>query len=125
MVYAVDVDPGAVEVLRYRIRKRKLANVKAVLSTLSDARLPAESLDRALLCATYHLVYHQETKTGIFASLRRALRPSGRLCIVDAKSGPKAVDQDTAIADICSMGFRLRSSDVPGSDYILVFDPVK
>src|SRR5271167_1417533 len=45
VVYAVDINPEAVEYIDQRIKKEQLHNVKAILSQPDDPKLPANSVD--------------------------------------------------------------------------------
>ncbi len=53
-VYAVDIDDAALERLRKRIAGASLTNVEVIRGAEDDPKLPAESLDAALLVDTYH-----------------------------------------------------------------------
>src|SRR5476649_2317367 len=53
-VYAVDVQPEMIALLREQMAKRGVNNVKAVLGTATDPGLPTESLDLALMVDVYH-----------------------------------------------------------------------
>ena len=53
-VIAVDVDGNAVRRLQDRIRAIGLANVEAVQGTVDDPKLPAGTLDGALIVNAYH-----------------------------------------------------------------------
>ena len=79
-VYAVDISPGFVEHLQDRVRAEGLDQVEVVLCTEKDARLPEDSVDVVFVCDTYHHFTYPQTT---LASLRRALRPGGRLVVVD------------------------------------------
>lgn len=79
-VYSVDVDPSALGRLRKRIEAEALRNVRIVEGTFSDPRLPVSAIDGALIVNAYHeMDRHQEMLAGI----RKALKPNGRLVIVE------------------------------------------
>jgi SAM-dependent methyltransferase len=78
--YAVEISPRFVEHLRDRAREAGLENVTAVLGRTDDATLPPASVDLVFVCDTYH---HFSDPPAVLASLHRALRPGGRLAVVD------------------------------------------
>ncbi len=80
-VYAVDIGPAFVKYIAEQAKRRGLERiVKTVLNTPNSAELPARSIDVAFLCDTYH---HFEQPEKMLASIHRALRPGGRLVVVD------------------------------------------
>jgi SAM-dependent methyltransferase len=87
-VYAVDIEPAMVEYLRQRAVKEGLANVVAVQATTEGPNLP-EAVDVVLIVNTYH---HIPDRVEYFAALKGAIKPGGRLAIVDfrkeAPEGP-------------------------------------
>jgi ubiquinone/menaquinone biosynthesis C-methylase UbiE len=79
-VYAVDIAPKFIEYLATKLPEAGIVNVTPVLCTERSASLPPASVDVVFVCDTYHHFAHpQET----LASIRSALRPGGRLVIVD------------------------------------------
>jgi len=79
-VYAVDVQPEMLEVLRKRIERRAITNVTPVLGAEDDPKLPSDRLDAVLLVDAYHEFAHpREMMQGI----RRALRPGGRVVLIE------------------------------------------
>ena len=58
MVYAVDINPEAIQYIDRRAKKEQLANIKTILSKADDPQLPAGSIDAVLLLKTYHEVAH-------------------------------------------------------------------
>jgi ubiquinone/menaquinone biosynthesis C-methylase UbiE len=80
-VYAVDIAPAFVKyITEQAMRLGHERVVKAVLNTQDSAELPAGSIDVAFLCDTYHHFEHPEK---MLTSIHRALRPGGRLVIID------------------------------------------
>jgi len=80
-VYAVDIGPAFVKYIAEQAKQRGHERVvKTVLNKPDSAELPAGSIDVAFLCDTYHHFQHPEK---MLASIRRALRPGGRLVIID------------------------------------------
>jgi protein-L-isoaspartate O-methyltransferase len=87
-VYAVDIQPEMIKLLEQQMSRRGAANVKAVLGTLTDPRLPPAGIDLALMVDVYHeLEYPYE----MLAAIVRALKPGGRLVFVEFKSGDASV----------------------------------
>ncbi|GJM23067.1 MAG: methyltransferase [Planctomycetota bacterium] len=85
LLYAVDLSPRFLEHLRERVRREELGNVRVVECTERSSSLPPDSIDVAFICDTYHHFEHpQET----LASLHRALRPGGRLLLLDFERVP-------------------------------------
>jgi SAM-dependent methyltransferase len=80
-VYAVEIAPAFLKYLGDQARKRGLEDVvKPVRGTQDAANLAPGSIDVAFVCATYHHFEHPER---ILASIHRALRPGGRLVVID------------------------------------------
>jgi arsenite methyltransferase len=79
-VFAVDVDKGMLEYLHQRTAKEKLDNVKVMQVPAHDPLLIEGSLDMIFICNTYH---HLEDRDVYLRKLRKALKPHGRLVIVD------------------------------------------
>ena len=113
-VYAVDISQDFLDWVMESSKKQGLDNVVPVLDTGGDSRLAEDSIDLAYVCDTYH---HFENPGEMLASIRRALRPGGRLVVVDYEVIPGVtpkqrnehvrIDRQTAIAQIQAAGFRL------------------
>ncbi len=80
MVYALDIDQGMINHLRQRLAKEKIQNVRTLLVPPHDPLLIDGSLDLAFICNTYH---HLEYRDVYLRKLRKALKPEGRVVIVD------------------------------------------
>jgi cyclopropane fatty-acyl-phospholipid synthase-like methyltransferase len=82
-VYAVDIEPSMVAYLRQRAAKERLENIIAVQAGADRANLPAP-VDVVLIVNTYHHIGSRET---YFRELRKSIKPSGRLAIIDWRKG--------------------------------------
>ena len=87
-VFATDVGARQLEVIREYVKREGLANVTVIESANESTNLPAACCDAAFL----RLVYHHVGAVDPFnRSLAAALKPGGRLAIIDsvAVSGSK------------------------------------
>jgi ubiquinone/menaquinone biosynthesis C-methylase UbiE len=113
LVYAEDIQSQMIDAIKRRMAREGLSNVKMVLGTPVDPRLPAGSLDAALMVDTYHEV---EQPVTLLRNVARALKPTGLLGIVNYKkdgAGPgpamdARVDPEKVIADAKAAGLELR-----------------
>lgn len=83
-VIAVDVEETLVLHMADRAKAEGTPQVEARLGALDDPRLRPGEVDLVLLVDTYH---HIDGRVGYFRELREALRPGGRLVVVDFKPG--------------------------------------
>ena len=83
MVYAVDVQPEMLQMLGQLAAREGLSNIKPVLGTALDVKLPAASLDLALMVDVYHEL---EFPFELMQTLVAALKPGGRLVFVEYRA---------------------------------------
>jgi len=112
--------------LSARLAGNRLPNVEHLTVDLNHMNLPARSLDAVLLIKVYHDLYWVSAKKdewpaidpdAVLAQLARALKPGGRLLLVDhsAKEGTEAsaatplhrIDEAYAIKDFEAHGFKV------------------
>ena len=87
-VYALDVQPQMLQRLERQLRQSRTPNVKPVLATPTDLRLPDGILDLAVMVDVYHeLEYPHES----LANIVRALKPGGRVAFVEYRANDPAV----------------------------------
>ncbi len=79
-VYAVDVQPEMIAILRKRLEAEKITNVELVQGTATDPKLPAGAVDLVLMVDVYHEFTHPHEMT---EAMVKALRPGGRLVFVE------------------------------------------
>jgi ubiquinone/menaquinone biosynthesis C-methylase UbiE len=80
LVYAVDIQQEMLDLLTNKMADLKIHNVKAVLGTISDPRLPRASVDLALLVDVYHEFDHPFE---MVEAISGALKPGGRLVFIE------------------------------------------
>jgi SAM-dependent methyltransferase len=130
-VFAVDISPKFAEHLARVADASKLANITPVLCADDSVLLPPESVDLVFVCDTYH---HFEYPDATLASIRRALKPGGRLVVLDFEriegvSREWTLDhvragKETFRAEIEAAGFEFAGeTDVEGleENYFLMF----
>jgi ubiquinone/menaquinone biosynthesis C-methylase UbiE len=78
-VFAVDIEPKMVAYLTKRAATEGLPNVRAVQASATSPQLP-EPVDLVLVVDTFH---HIGSRAAYFATVRRQLRPGGRVAIID------------------------------------------
>ncbi len=80
LVYAVDIQPEMLEILKSHVEKSGIRNVRSVLGTNDDPKLPPGSLDWILLVDVYHEL--QQPKATL-VKMREALKPTGKVALVE------------------------------------------
>jgi len=98
VVYAVDNDPATVQALDQMARERELGNIRAVLATDDDPKLP-EPVSLVLIINTLH---HIADKPAYLKKLHASLAPGGRVAVIDfRKDWPAGHEQDRfSLADL-------------------------
>jgi ubiquinone/menaquinone biosynthesis C-methylase UbiE len=129
-VYAVDIAPKFLEHVQKTSRAAGLRNVTPVLCSPDSVDLPPGSVDVAFVCDTYH---HFEFPQRTLESLRRAIRPGGRLVVVDfvripGKSsdwvlGHVRAGQEVVEKEIAAAGFEKTGEvkDLLTENYLVVY----
>jgi ubiquinone/menaquinone biosynthesis C-methylase UbiE len=82
-VYASDIQQGMLELLQQNVSKAKLDNVIPVLGTIDDPKLPADSLDLAIMVDVYH-EFSEPQK--MLQRIREALKADGRLVLLEYRA---------------------------------------
>jgi ubiquinone/menaquinone biosynthesis C-methylase UbiE len=133
IVYAQDIQPQMIEAINRRVQQEGLSNVRTVLGTPEEPRLPG-GLDAVLIVDAYREMDDPARPEAIRSLLRdiaRSLKPQGRIGIVDflpggGGPGPAAEDRvnpDAIIATAAASGLRLQSREtIPPFQFLLVFE---
>jgi len=81
-VYAEDISDKALKSLRSRVEREKLTNIAVIKGDAADIKIPDASCDAAILVNVLHHV-PKEKRLGLTKDTARALKPGGRLFIID------------------------------------------
>jgi predicted methyltransferase len=125
-VYAEDIQHQMIEAITRRVNREGLRNVRPILGSQSDPRLP-EPVDAVLIVDAYHEMEHP---VALLRNVAKSLKPDGRIGIINSKKdghgpGPpmdERVDPERVIRDAEAAGLRLVAR--PGFlryQYMLVF----
>jgi SAM-dependent methyltransferase len=79
-VKAIDIQQEMLDILKARLADERLDNVDLVLGEEADPRLPAASIDLALMVDVYH---EFEYPYEMMQHIVRALKPGGRVVLVE------------------------------------------
>ena len=83
MVFAVDIQPEMLTMLKARVSEAGIENIRPVLSTQTDPRLPEQSIDLVLLVDVYHEFSRPQE---MLRAIRKSLKPTGRLALAEFRS---------------------------------------
>lgn len=128
-VYAVDVEPKLLEHILQREDRGTDDNIVTILAAPDDPKLPAGELDLILTVDTWH---HIDDRLVYLPKLARALKPGGRLALIDFVEGELPVGpppghklpRAAVIAELEGAGWRLVTESVAlPYQYFLVFEP--
>ena len=124
LVYAEDINPEAIDYIAKRAARDKLDNVRTVLGTVDDTKLPPGSVDAVLILKTYH---EMAQPIPLMQKLRRSLRPGAKIGIIDRNGDgtnhgvmPEVVEREMAQAGFRRIGKYDFTKD-DGQDYFLIF----
>ena len=140
-VYAVDISKNALDRLTRRVADSGLTNVEAILGAPSDPRLPAATLDAALIVNAYHEMREHQA---MLAAIKTALKPGGRLVILESvmkeqrnvardvqenrhQLAPHFVQQDALQAGFSIVRFdeAFTRAGTMAPEYLLVLTPIE
>ena len=87
-VYAEEIQPEMLEILRTNLTSRGVQNFKEVLGTITNTKLPTNSIDLAIMVDVYHEFSHPYE---MISSITRSLKPEGRIAFVEYRQEDPAV----------------------------------
>ena len=124
-VYAEDINPQAIQYIEQRIQKEKITNVRTILGTPDDAKLPPQSVDAVLMLKVYHEIAHPLMLLG---NLKPALKSGAKVGIIDRNGNgtDHGLNSDVVKREMGGAGFKLVGAydftKGDGQDYFLIFE---
>jgi ubiquinone/menaquinone biosynthesis C-methylase UbiE len=131
-VIAEDIFDDFLEGARQRSQTAKLTNVTFVKGTATDPNLPEAQVDLVLALDVYH---HFDYPDKMLAAIYKALKPTGRLAVVEYYKRPEAMpngramthirlDMPDVIKDVEANKFHLvmEKETIHNSQYLLVLE---
>lgn len=129
VVYAQDVQRLMLDAIKRRVQREGLQNVKTILAYDNDPNLPAKALDAILMVDAYQEVGNRVV---YLRNLAHALKPTGRIGIVNWKPGRggpgpdepnERVERSVVEADAKAAGLRVLAHENLQYQYLLVLAP--
>jgi SAM-dependent methyltransferase len=131
-VFAIETNEKHVEYITDFVKRNRVSNVRPIRSKINDICLN-EKVDMVYLCSLYPMIYltsMEKPKDMFFESIKQAMKPGGRLVIVDndivelptIPYHASCIDRRLVIAQLKYYGFRLVATHqfIP-QRYMLVF----
>jgi FkbM family methyltransferase len=127
-VFAVDISPQMLGIIRARIKEKKVTNVVPIQSTITRTMLEPSSIDKALIVDAYHEFSHpREMANSIF----KALKKDGLLILIEYRKEDKKVPikplhkmtEKQAIKEIEVVGFKWgKTLSVLPQQHFMIFE---
>lgn len=136
LVYATELDAERLAEIRQAVSQAGLTNVKVIPGTVSGTNLPEACCD---VLFSRHVYHHLSDAGAINADIRRALRPGGRLLIIDfeplglmswfsrpdtaERHGGHGTPKETVLKEVSAAGFQPVRGPEPwrGRTYAVLF----
>jgi ubiquinone/menaquinone biosynthesis C-methylase UbiE len=87
-VYANDIQPAMLDIIRDRIARERIPNIELILGTPTDPRLPPAAVDLALMVDVYHEFSAPQV---MLRRIRESLKPGGRLVLLEYRGEDPSV----------------------------------
>ena len=88
LIYAEDIQPEMLDLLTNQMARLNLHNVKPILGTISDPKLPSDSVDLILMVDVYHEFDHPYE---MVKAMTQSLKPGGRMVFVEFRGEDASV----------------------------------
>lgn len=128
LVLAVDIEAEALALIRQKMLRRGVDNVRTVLGTIENPNLPRDSVDVALIVFTYTQFSHPRE---MMVSIRESLVPGGRVVLVEYRgedstlpvSSVYTITEEQARRELDAAGLRwIETRDILPQHHFMVFE---
>jgi ubiquinone/menaquinone biosynthesis C-methylase UbiE len=124
-VYAVDIEPELLDMLKERAKKAEITNIQYVVSDLEEIKLPDHSVDKAITSFVLHEIPNLPKA---LTEIKRILKSGGQIFIleweaVESETGPPLHERISSIdmAEILKKhGFEVKLSIAKDAVYGLI-----
>ena len=126
-VYAVDISPEMLAIVRAKMRKSNAENIETVLSTVTDLKLENNSADCVLIVDAYHEFSHP---LEMGKSIYNTLKPGGKLVLIEYRMEDPGIpikklhkmSEKQAIKEISAVGLKWEeTSEALPQQHFMVF----
>lgn len=124
-VYAVDINPDAIQYIQNRAQKEQLHNIKTILGRSDNSLLPSGQIDAVLMLKTYHEIAKPVT---LLRNLRASLKPGAKVGIIDRNGNGEnhGVNRNVVLKEADEAGYQVVGKYdfvKDDMDYFLVLTP--
>ncbi len=129
-VYATDLQPQMIAMMKSNLQEAGITNVQPILCTAANSKLPDGKIDLILMVDVYHECPDPEL---VLNQMKKALKPGGKLVLIEFKGDdpnvPIKPEHTMTVAqakkELEANGFKLKESqDFLPWQYILTFTSV-
>lgn len=126
-VYAVDISPQMLTIIRAKMKKENAKNVEPVLSTVTEMKLEENSADCVLIVDAYHEFSHP---LEMGKSIHNTLKPGGKLVLIEYRLEDPGIpikklhkmSQAQAIKEISAIGLQwVETAEFLPQQHFMVF----
>lgn len=111
IVYGEDIQPGMLRLLDRNMAALGLKNVKPVLGTDTDPKLPKGAVDLILMVDVYHEFSHPQE---MLRGMREALKPGGRMVLLEYR----AEDPNVPIRELHKMTVPMARKEIEPEGFV-------
>jgi predicted methyltransferase len=128
VVYANDIQPEMIDLIRSNDARERISNIVPILGNETDPKLPIRAADWILLVDVYH---EFQKPRPMLARMREALKPSGHVMLVEYRGDGSSAEQirpehrmtrEQVLSEWLPAGYRLESvSEALPSQRMFIF----